>query len=90
MPEAPLAEVIKRLAARDASLVLLDTRSADERAVSSIPGAIAVPEFEAAPAGTYDGREVVTFCTVRAGVVTRTHTRTRWQLLRHLQARGVT
>jgi rhodanese-related sulfurtransferase len=66
VPEAPLAEVISRLAAHDASLVLLDTRSADERAVSSIPGAIAVPEFEAAPPGTYDGKEVVTFCTVRA------------------------
>ena len=65
MPEAPLAEVIARLAARDASLVLLDTRSAEERAVSSIPGALSAPEFEAAPPGAFDGKEVVTFCTVR-------------------------
>lgn len=62
--EAPLSEVIARLEAKDPSLVLLDTRSDEERAVSTIPGSIGKAELEAAPESFKD-KEIVTFCTVR-------------------------
>jgi rhodanese-related sulfurtransferase len=66
VPEAPLAEVIARLEARDGSLLVLDTRSAEERAVSTIPGSLSKAEFEAAGPGAFKDKEIVTFCTARA------------------------
>jgi len=72
VPEAPLAEVIQRLEAKDSSLVVLDTRSAEERSVSTIPGSISKADFEAAGPGAYKDKEIVTFCTVnKRGAVWR-------------------
>lgn len=63
VPEAPLAEIISRLEAKDSSLIVLDTRSEEERSVSTIPGSLSKAEFEATP-GAFKDKEIVTFCTV--------------------------
>jgi hypothetical protein len=65
VPTVALDEVMKRLSEKDSSFVLLDSRSEEERKVSSIPGAITKAEFEGAYADKYKDKEVVAFCTVR-------------------------
>mmetsp|Transcript_44166 Transcript_44166/g.99557 ORF Transcript_44166/g.99557 Transcript_44166/m.99557 type:complete len:232 (+) Transcript_44166:55-750(+) len=60
-----LAEEVKsRRKEEEGSLVLVDCRSDEERAVSTIPGAIAIAEFEAEPQRYGDGKLVVVFCTI--------------------------
>jgi len=60
----PLADVMARMAAGDAALVLLDARSEEERAVSTLPGSISRAQMEAAGPDAYANKSVVAFCTV--------------------------
>jgi rhodanese-related sulfurtransferase len=62
-PTVSVAEVIRRQAAKDDSLVLLDIRTKEETDVSTIPGAISKAEYDADPA-RFESKEVVAFCTV--------------------------
>ena len=52
------------------NLTLIDVRPIEERAVSIIPGAISLEDFERDPRA-YDGSTLVTYCTVgyRSGLV---------------------
>jgi hypothetical protein len=45
VPEVTRADILRRMGEKDDSLVLLDTRSEEERSVSTIPGAISAAEF---------------------------------------------
>lgn len=65
-PEVPQVSVdeVQRLLAKD-SILLVDVRSDEERAVSTLPGAISAKEYEANP-GRYAGVAVVAYCTVGA------------------------
>lgn len=63
VPTVGRDDILRRLDAKDPSLVLLDVRSEEERVVGTIPGAITKAEFEAAPE-RYADKEVVCFCTV--------------------------
>lgn len=60
---------VEELLQLDGDFVLVDVRSPRERTVSMIPGAISRRELEADPAA-YEGRRVVTYCTVgyRSGI----------------------
>lgn len=62
-PTISVSEIIQRLDANDSSLVLLDIRSPEETAVSTIPGSIPRSQFESDPSA-YAGKDVVAFCTV--------------------------
>lgn len=55
---------VRRLLAKD-SVLLVDVRSDEERAVSMLPGAISAEEYEASPE-RYAGVAVVAYCTVGA------------------------
>lgn len=61
------------------SLVLVDVRTEDERAVSMIPGSISRSEFEARQA-ELGGRKVVTYCTIgyRSGLYAEQLRRQGW------------
>ncbi|KAJ1425443.1 hypothetical protein B484DRAFT_451098 [Ochromonadaceae sp. CCMP2298] len=58
-----VSEVIRRLDAKDETLVLMDVRSEEERLVSTIAGSITRAEFEA-ESEKYAGKDVVAYCTV--------------------------
>ena len=62
VPNVALSDIIERLG-KDASLVLMDTRSEEERSVSTIAGSITRADFDAAPE-EYAQKEIVCFCTV--------------------------
>jgi rhodanese-related sulfurtransferase len=64
-PGAPevTAEALARMLAGPEPPVLVDVRGADEREVSTLPGAVSREEFEAHPE-RFAGREVVTYCTI--------------------------
>ncbi len=62
-PVVSVADIIKRQAANDSSLVLMDIRSAEETSVSTIAGSITRADFESDPS-KYADKEVVAFCTV--------------------------
>ncbi len=62
VPNVALSNVIERLG-KDDSLVLMDTRSDEERSVSTIAGSITRADFEAAPE-KFSQKEIVCFCTV--------------------------
>ncbi|MGI9628582.1 MAG: rhodanese-like domain-containing protein, partial [Longimicrobiales bacterium] len=57
------AEGLQEVMSRPESLVLIDVRSPEERAVSMIPGAISVEEFERNPEDGSD-KLVVVYCTI--------------------------
>lgn len=59
-----ISDVARRLEAKDPTLVLLDTRTDEERNISTIPGSISKAEFDQASAEEYKDKEIVTFCTV--------------------------
>lgn len=63
VPEVEMAEVVRRFDAKDSSLVLVDVRSAEERAVSTIPGSVTVASV-LANKDAYADKSLVTFCTV--------------------------
>jgi rhodanese-related sulfurtransferase len=63
VPDVKIMDIIARMDAKDESLVLLDIRSEEETAVSTIPGSISKVEFDSDPA-KYADKEVVCFCTV--------------------------
>ena len=63
VPTVSIKEVLQRLEANDASLVLLDVRTEEEINVSTIPGSISKADFDADPA-KYADKEIVCFCTV--------------------------
>ena len=60
--ESVTVEEVGRLL-ESGSVVLVDAREADERAVSWIPGAITAEQFERAP-DRYADRTVVAYCTI--------------------------
>lgn len=62
-PEVPDVSVEEFLALPGDAVVLVDVRESEERAVSTIPGAVSRETFEADP-GAWKGRRVVTYCTV--------------------------
>ncbi len=62
VPNVALSNVIERLG-KDDSLVLMDTRSDEERSVSTIAGSITRADFESAPE-KFALKEIVCFCTV--------------------------
>lgn len=62
VPEISASEVISRQEAGE-NLVLVDVRSAEERKVSMIEGAITAEQFEADPA-KHAGATVVCYCTI--------------------------
>lgn len=72
-PDVPpiTPEDLKQRLARD-EVVLVDVRTPQEQAVSMIPGAITTEQFEE-NAAKYDGRTVVTYCTIggRSGMYGR-------------------
>ncbi len=83
--DAPQLEAL--LAGSDPPL-LIDVRPANERAVSILPGAVALEDYEAGLGTTFDrGRAVVTYCTVgvRSGFAAN---RLRKQGLEVLNFRG--
>jgi sodium/bile acid cotransporter 7 len=73
-PEAPetTVETLRERLDGPEPPVLVDVRGADEREVSTIPGALSREEFEARRE-ELSGREVVTYCTIgyRSGLYTR-------------------
>lgn len=63
-PAVPQVNVEELVAMqRENRVLLVDVRTAAERAVSSIPGSIALDEFEANEAN-HAGTRVVTYCTI--------------------------
>ncbi len=62
VPNVALSNVIERFG-KDDSLVLMDTRSDEERSVSTIAGSITRADFESAPE-KFSQKEIVCFCTV--------------------------
>lgn len=46
-------------------VVLVDVRTAEEQAVSRLPGAVTAAEFEAHPE-RYTGKRLITYCTIGA------------------------
>lgn len=78
LPEMTIEQLVS--SPRDEeSVVLVDVRTEDERAVSVIPGSISQEEFEARPA-ELEGRKVVTYCTIgyRSGLYAETLRRQGW------------
>jgi len=70
-PEVTVETLMVQLAGPEPP-VLVDTRDDDERAVSTIPGALSREEFEARR-DEFGGRPVVTYCTIgyRSGLYTQ-------------------
>jgi hypothetical protein len=62
VPNVALSHIIERFG-KDDSLVLMDTRSDEERSVSTIAGSITRADFESAPE-KFSQKEIVCFCTV--------------------------
>lgn len=58
VPEVKMADIIARLDVKDESLVLLDIRSEEETAVSTIPGSVSKATFDANP-DKYAGKSKV-------------------------------
>jgi len=69
-PEISAEELMERM--KKETVVLVDNREEDERAVSMLPGAISVQEFEDTIA-SYSGTTVVVYCTIgeRSGHYTK-------------------
>jgi len=61
---------------RQEKLVPIDTRSPEEQAVSTLPGAVSEPDYLADP-GRFAGKTAVTYCTIgyRSGVMAEKLTR---------------
>ena len=68
VPEITAEQLLRRCKEED--LVIVDARSPQEQAVSMLPGAITVQQFEANRSG-YEGHSVVTYCTIghRSGLL---------------------
>ncbi|MHC5002038.1 MAG: rhodanese-like domain-containing protein [Planctomycetota bacterium] len=62
VPEIPAAEVMDRRAAGE-ELVLVDTRTPEERAASMIPGAVTAEQVHADPSA-YAETTLVCYCTI--------------------------
>ena len=62
-PVISVAEVRSRVAAKDASLVILDIRTEEETNISTIPGAILKKDYDQQPE-LFSDKQVVAFCTV--------------------------
>lgn len=68
VPEITAEQLLRRCEEED--FVIVDARSPQEQAVSMLPGAITAEQFEA-DRETYQGRAVVTYCTIghRSGLL---------------------
>ncbi len=68
VPEITAEQLLRRCEEED--FVIVDARSPQEQAVSMLPGAITVEQFEA-DREAYQGRAVVTYCTIghRSGLL---------------------
>ena len=73
VPSLSAKELGERLE-RGEDWVLVDTRSASERAVSTLPGAVPAEVVEANP-GAFTGKSIVAYCTIgyRSGLWGRPH-----------------